>query len=110
MIVFNPFIPGNFDFTRAAGGGGGGGPAERYTLSFNATTDWGAASGGFYTITVLESAHTRGVTPMFGIYELVAAQYQLVTVDQAQMDGSGNISFRVTDSPDLRFAGLILVI
>jgi hypothetical protein len=47
---------------------------------------------------------------MIGIYELVAAQYQLVTVDQAQMDGSGNISFRVTDSPDLRFAGLVLII
>jgi hypothetical protein len=110
MVIFNPFIPGNLDFTGAGGGGGGGGPAERFTQTFNATTDWGSPSGGFYTISVSAASHGKGATPMIGIYELVAAQYQLVTVDQAQMDGSGNISFRVTDSPDLRFAGLVLII
>ena len=35
----------------------------RYTDTFDATTDWGAASGGYYTQTITQATHQRGTSP-----------------------------------------------
>lgn len=86
--------------------------ASRYVLTFNATTDWGSPSGGFYTISLSGATHGHGNNPMTQFFEdtgggaLVTVQPDQVTVDNT----NGNITFRVTSTPDLRFAGQCVVI
>jgi hypothetical protein len=109
-IIWNPFNPTGIDFTGTGGGGGGGGPAERYTSVFNATTSWGSPSDGNYSITITQAVHTRGTNPNVQIYELIAGNYELVNVQSIIVNVSGDVSIQVPSSPDLRFAGLLLVI
>lgn len=80
-----------------------------FVTSFNATLSWGAASGGYHSITLLASVHERGTTPIFQIEEGSAAPFTLVQVDQVTVNSSGDITFRVPSSPDGRFAGRIKV-
>lgn len=102
-ITFNPFT-GQFDYL----GAGGSAPVNYYSL-FNSTTDWGAASGGFYTITIPSSTHGKGNNPMVEIFELNGGNYEKVFVDQVLISAIGDISFRVPSSPDLRFIGKIVI-
>ena len=44
-------------------------PSERYCETFDATTSWGAAVGGYYTIVVPQATHTRGVNPTVDTFE-----------------------------------------
>lgn len=108
-IVFNP-LTSQFDIKGTGGGGGGGGPAERFLQTFNATTDWGSPSGGYYTITVLAASHALGTDPTVEIYENISSEYFQVTVDEVKVNTSGDVSFRVPSSPDLRFAGKVIII
>ena len=80
-----------------------------YTSSFDATTSWGSASGGFYTITVTAATHGKGATPIFQLYELSGSDYLAVGVYQASFNGSGDISIKVPETPSGRFAGLLVV-
>lgn len=107
-LVINPFT-GQLDIT-GSGGGGGSTPASRYTQTFNATTDWGAASGGFYTINILQAAHTRGANPVVQILETSGPDFILINVDLVTISSTGDVSFRVQDVPDLRFAGKIIIV
>lgn len=83
----------------------------KYSDTFDATTDWGSASGGYYTITYLASTHGKGTTPSYQI-EITdgGTGYNRVEVDQVNVNASGDIAFRVPEDPDLRFAGRITVI
>jgi len=80
-----------------------------YTQTFNATTDWGVASGGLFTITIPAATHLMGtsVTQVShfessgGLWEEVGVNS--VTIDQT----SGDVSFTVSEVPDLRFAGRV---
>jgi hypothetical protein len=109
-LQFNP-ITGNFDLVGAGGGGGGGGPAERYTSTFNATTSWGSASGGEYTITIAAATHGKGLYPAALVYEdMGAGVYELVGVNALQINSSGDVSIKVLETPDTRFAGLVLIL
>ena len=85
-------------------------PSERYVTTFNATTDWGTASAGYYTITVNESTHLRGAQPNVQIEELSGSDYIECKPDQIYKYANGNVSFRVPEVPDLRFAGRIIFI
>jgi hypothetical protein len=85
-------------------------PTSRYVQSFNATTDWGSASGGYYTFTTTAVTHGRGTSPIFSIEESNASDYIKVSVDRALINSSGDLSIRVPDSPDLRFAGRIIFV
>ncbi len=105
----NP-LTGQFDIVGAGGGGGGGGPAERYTDTFNATSDWGSASGGLYTITVLAATHGKGTAPSVMVFELVSGNYELVGIHTLQINVAGDVSLKVLETPDNRFAGLVLII
>jgi hypothetical protein len=87
-----------------------GKPTTSYVATFNATTDWGSASGGYYTITIAAATHALTNTPsIVQIYELVGSDYDLVNVDRVRIASNGDVSIRVVSSPDLRFAGRISI-
>lgn len=106
-IVFNPFT-GNFDFTDS----GGSSPAVQspnYVYTFNATTDWGVATSGFYTITTLLATHAKGSNPTIQVFELVGSDYDVVDTTTFINSITGAISIKSLESPDSRFAGKIIV-
>jgi len=91
------------------GVGGGGGTATKYTTSFNATTSWGTASGGYYSQTILASVHGKGVTPIYQFEGITGSDFEKLFCDQEKVNASGDITFRVAETPDNRFAGRIVV-
>ena len=105
---WNP-ITNSLDLVGSSGGGGGG-PATKYALTFNATTDWGSVSGGYYTITVTAGTHALGTSPIIEIFELELGNYNSVMPDQISVTPGGDVSFRVPSAPDLRFAGKIIIV
>jgi len=85
--------------------------ADRYTQAFNATTDWGSVSGGYYTIVITAATHGKGLNPVFEIFEDTGSEMVKVGVDEASFNiATGDISIRVNDVPDCRFAGKIVVL
>lgn len=82
----------------------------KYNATFNATSDWGSASGGFYTITVLQTTHLVGTSPAVSLFELDSGDHVLVNVDEVRVNTSGDVSFRVPETPDLRFAGKVIIV
>lgn len=105
-LKFNPLSIEGFDIDNNSGGGGG----TKYNQTFNATSDWGSPSGGFYTITILESTHSVGTSPSVEIFESDSGDFVLVNVDEVRVNASGDVSFRVPETPDLRFAGKVIII
>lgn len=95
-----------------SGSGGGGGVTGRYVLTHNATTDWGSPSGGYYTISVSGVTQGRGNNPMIQFFEDTGGGNLIqVFPDQITVDNTnGNVTFRVPDSPDLRYAGQVVFI
>jgi len=92
-----------------ASGTGSGGDATPYTETFNATTDWGAPSGGFYTIVVPQSVHDKSVEPLVQLYELVSGNFEQVDAEII-VSVAGDITIRVTEVIDTRFAGKIVIL
>lgn len=87
------------------------GAAERYTLTHDATTDWGSAAGGYYTITTTAATHGRGTRPMVQFYETVSTDEIEVSPDSSLfVTSSGDHSFRVTEDPEGRYAGKVIFI
>lgn len=82
----------------------------KYISTFNSTTDWGSATGGYYTITVLASTHKAGISPTIQIFELSGSDYDMVQVDRIRVNSSGDISIRVPETPDGRFEGKLVII
>lgn len=89
--------------------GGGGGDTPPYVLSFNATTSWGSATLGQYSIQVLESSHGKGADPIVQVYETILGIDQLVDVDSVLVNSSGDVTIQVTENLDTRFAGKIVI-
>lgn len=108
-FTFNP-LTGALDIV---GTSGGGGPAPtvapRFTQTVNNNTHWGTASGGLYTIVILASTHGKGLKPTVTMFEQVGSDYEQVTVNY-NINSSGDVSISVPDSPDLRFAGVVVII
>ena len=84
--------------------------ASKYVQTFNATTDWGTPSGGYYTIAILAANHNKGTNPIIQIYEQVGADFDLIQPDRIRVTSTGQIEFRVTEIPDNRFAGKYIII
>lgn len=82
---------------------------EYYEDTFNATTDWGSASGGYYTITVDSDDHLKGTRPMIQLFQLIGSDYEEVDVEDVTVNSSGDIAFRVLETPNGRFEGKILI-
>ncbi len=91
----------------SGGGGGGGGTTTKYIQTFNATSDWSLASP-YYVISISASTHGAGTDPIVTMFELVASSYEEVDIDRIQMDSSGNVQLRVTNTA--RFAGKLVII
>jgi hypothetical protein len=80
-----------------------------YQQAFNVNTDWGTASGGYYTIIVWEATHNQGMTPSVSIYEEDSTDFVEVMVDEVRISSVGDVSFRVPEVPDCRFAGKVVI-
>ena len=85
-------------------------PSERYVHSFNATTDWGDVSGGYFYITVTAATHGRGAQPSVSVREIVGTEHIQVSPDRLVVEDSGNVVIRVPADPNLKFAGEMLFI
>lgn len=84
--------------------------ASRYTTTHDATTDWGAAAGGYYTITITAATHGRGTSPNTEFYETDGTDQIAVMPDRVLVAANGDVSFRVPEDPDLRYAGKVVII
>jgi hypothetical protein len=76
------------------------------STTFNATTDWGSADGGYYTFTFthnLDLSHTS-----IAVLDMTTGE-DAVQVDRARVVDNNSVSIRVTETPDLRFAGRVIV-
>lgn len=85
--------------------------ADRYVFGFDATTSWGTASNGYYTIQVTAVTHGMGSNPTSKLQKSVNTSFKDTFSDGGGVttDASGNITFRVPESPNLRFAGRLIV-
>ena len=83
-------------------------PAERFVATFNATSDWTGPSNGYYTRTVTAVTHTMGASPTARVRS-GAGPYTDVDPDQLSVAVNGDITIQVTQTPDLRFAGQMIV-
>lgn len=84
--------------------------ASRYTSTHDATTDWGAASDGYYTISITAATHGRGTSPNAEFYETDGTDQIAVMPDRVLVAANGDVSFRVPEDPDLRYAGKVVII
>jgi len=78
-----------------------------FVQTFNATTDWGTASGGFYTISFTHNFNTYGVTVQ--IWDETSS-HVLAQVGTTTLTSVNAVSIAVPSSPDNRFAGRIVVV
>ena len=107
-LTFNP-ITGQFDFKGGSTGGGGASLAERYTKLFNNTSDW-TISGQEYFQTITAGTHAKGTTPNVMAFESVGGgSYEQVNLTIA-INGSGDVTLKVSAVPDNRFTGLVVII
>jgi hypothetical protein len=108
--TFNPLNPFFLDFTGSGGSGPASGPAERFTDTFNNTTDWGSPSSGLYSLSVTALVHGKGTNPNVQVYELVSGSYEQVQPNSIVINMSGDITISALQTPDTRFTGLILIL
>lgn len=92
-----------------ATGGSGGGDAETFTQSFNSSSDWGAPSGGFYTIAIPQSTHGKSVQPLVQLYEVAGPDFEQVDAEII-ISVAGDVNIRVTEVIDARFAGKVVIL
>jgi hypothetical protein len=78
--------------------------------TFNNTSDWIGPINGYYSITYLSSAHNKGIYPNYLIEELISPSFYGVIPDSVITSDLGDITFYVTESPDGRFSGRIIVV
>lgn len=93
----------------ASGTGGGSGDATPYTQNFNATSDWGSPSGGFYTIAIPQSTHDKSIEPLVQLYESVSGNFEQIDAEII-ISVAGDVNIRVTESIDTRFAGKVVIL
>jgi hypothetical protein len=98
---------GTLDYYEASGGPGVQSP--NYVQTFNATTDWGAASGGFYTIIIPLVTHAKGSNPVIQICELIGGEYDVVETTVFIDSATSAISIKALETPDSRFEGKIVI-
>ena len=90
------------------GGGGGGGSASLFEQTF-VPSDF-TIIGGNYRLTILETVHQMTGNNIVKVQELVGSNYRDIEVDVFVSSLSGDVSIEVSQSPDLRFTGRILII
>lgn len=78
-----------------------------YVNSFS-TVDWTGPVLGLYSLSYPQATHLKGVNPTIDIYEFIASVYSPIDAP-TEIDVSGNIILQVSQSPDLRFNGIIII-
>lgn len=84
--------------------------SPRCVATGDATTSWGTAAGGYYTITVTAATHGRGVSPTAQLFRSSGTDYLHEAPDEMKINSSGDVIFRVTEDPDERFAWKLVVV
>jgi hypothetical protein len=69
---------------------------------------WAGPSGGLYTLTLPAATHGKGINPMWQIINTDADPDQYES-PAATINGFGDITWSVAETPDGRFAGRVLV-
>lgn len=98
-----------YRFINPESAGGGSGSAETYSQTFNSTSDWGVASSGEYTISITQATHEKSPAPHVQVFELNGSVYELVETG-VEVNGSGTVTISVSESPNTRFAGRVVII
>ena len=83
-----------------------------YTQLFNNTTDWGVASGGLYTISIPQTTHLLDIGSSIDviIQEDLGASWAAVQADSITINKTtGDVEINVTEIPDSRFTGRVIV-
>lgn len=105
-IKFNPIGFSGLDFV----GGSSApvvGPAERYAAPISIAS-WNL-NGSEYELSITAGTHGKGINPSISVYEQVGLNFELVNVS-ITVDSLGNITLRVSATPDNRFDGAVLII
>ena len=79
----------------------------RYTKTFDATTMWGSASGGYYTISFPHNLGSVAVVPL--VYDTTTGQLA-TQPDRVSVTDLNTVAIRTLSTPDLRFAGRIVIL
>lgn len=90
--------------------GAGGGSATPFVQSFDSGASWGAASGGYYSIFIPQSTHGKSANPTITVYEDLAGQFEEVILDEVSINASGDVTLKVTENIDTRFAGKVVIL
>lgn len=87
-------------------------PQIRSTATFNATTDWGSASGGLYTLTIsAASFHNAHANAIFQVQRGATAPFETALgMHSAKLNGDGSVTLQVCATPDARFGGRVTYI
>jgi hypothetical protein len=94
---------GTIDFVAVGGGGG----IPDYVDTFNSTSDWTGPALDVYSIVVAFATHGKS-SPTVDVFETSGAILDLVYAS-VSVDAAYNITLTVTSSPDLRFAGKLII-
>jgi len=70
-------------------------------------SEWGVV-GSDYEIEIAQSTHNRGTSPQVQVFEKVLTDYVEVVVD-ILVKSNGNIVIKVSQTPDLRFEGRVVI-
>lgn len=86
----------------------GSNPAvKQFSQTFNVTTHWGAASGGYYTISFTHNLGSLAVVPF--VFDLTSGQIS-TQPDRVSVVDINTVSIRTLSDPDLRFAGRVVIL
>jgi len=80
---------------------------ENIAVNFNSTTNWELVEDE-YILSVPSTTHLRGVNPQIQIYEIEGSEFVNV-IAYTSINSSGDIFIKVTQIPDTRFAGKLII-
>lgn len=101
VIITSDPGTGTINFAAVSGG------TPNYVGVFNATTDWTGPSSGLYTRTVTFATHAKA-NPVVEVFETNGLVFDEVYTE-ITVNASYDVTIKVTESPDLRFAGKLIV-
>ena len=82
---------------------------SKHVETFDATTSWGTAAGGVYTITIAAATHGITAPTSVQLWELSGADYVQVNVDTVTIKANDDIEFIVDEALDERFEGRVVI-
>ena len=81
----------------------------KYVLPFSGGS-WVGPSGGEYTIDISAATHGLGIDPVVQVQDTTTVQDISAGIVEVDINGSGDIQLRVTETPDDRFTGKVVII